>query len=234
MVIPLVWSALLSAAWGTTLKTSQPFLAGSTDPTQGSTGWALTSHGISEKLFTVDSTGNVVGQIAKASTQLDKFSWEVHLKPGYKFSDGTAVTAKLVGDALTKLNKENSGAQASLGTMTMTPLDDLKLKIESERATPVMEAVFAEWPFVVYLASGVKYFFTGPYAIDTFVKDEKLELIPNLIISITPEQVNDLLPSSRKWPGSRQPRPLKQVILTWPSTSLWTHCRSCGSRTTSL
>ena len=39
----------------------QTFMAGAVDPTSGSTGWALTSHGISEKLFTVDKEGNIVG-----------------------------------------------------------------------------------------------------------------------------------------------------------------------------
>jgi peptide/nickel transport system substrate-binding protein len=110
---------------------------------------------------------------------LSKFSWEVSLKANYKFSDGTPVTAKHVGDALTRLNQKNSGAQASLGTMTMTPLDDLRLQIDSERATPVMTAVLAEWPFVVYLEKGGKSVFTGPYAIETFVENDRFDLVPN-------------------------------------------------------
>jgi len=185
MAFQLVWIALLvSAASGTNLKhkplaAGQTFLAGSANPTEGSTGWALTSHGISEKLFTVDSAGVIVSQVARSVKKHDKFSWEVNLKADYKFSDGTPVTAKLVADALTQLNQNNSGAKASLGEMTMTPLDDLRLKIQSERATPVMDAVLAEWPFVVYLEKDGNFFFTGPYAIETFVKGAKIELIPN-------------------------------------------------------
>jgi len=183
MAVPLLWIALLSAAAGTThaepIVISQPFLAGGEDPTQGSTGWALTSHGISEKLFTVDSKGNVVPQVGQAVKKLDKFTWEVHLKADYKFSDGTPVTAALVAQALTKLNKDNSGAQASLGSMTVTALDDLKLKIASEKATPVIEAVLAEWPFVIFLEKDGKFVFTGPYAVKTFVKDDRFELTPN-------------------------------------------------------
>ena len=37
-------------------------IPGSTDPTAGSTGWALTSLGVGEKLFTVDRYGFIVGQ----------------------------------------------------------------------------------------------------------------------------------------------------------------------------
>ena len=44
----------------------QTFLAGSTDPTTGSTPWSLTSHGVSEKLFTVDQDDNIIGQVAKS------------------------------------------------------------------------------------------------------------------------------------------------------------------------
>eukprot|EP00747_Dinoflagellata_sp_TGD_P216008 gnl/TRDRNA2_/TRDRNA2_88633_c0_seq1.p1 gnl/TRDRNA2_/TRDRNA2_88633_c0~~gnl/TRDRNA2_/TRDRNA2_88633_c0_seq1.p1 ORF type:complete len:548 (+),score=60.68 gnl/TRDRNA2_/TRDRNA2_88633_c0_seq1:43-1644(+) len=176
-------AVLLSAASGAShekpLVLGQTMLAGSTDCTSGSTGWALTSHGIAEKLFTVDSQGQIVGQVAKSVKKLDKFSWEVTLKSGYHFSEGTPVTAKLVADALTRLNEVNSGAQASLGKMTITPLDDLKLKIQSERATPIMESVLAEWAFAVHLKKGTEYFYTGPYAVLTFAAGDKFDLVPN-------------------------------------------------------
>ena len=63
----------------------QTFMAGAVDPTSGSTGWALTSHGISEKLFTVDKDGNIVGQVADSVERVSDNVWEVTLKDGYKF-----------------------------------------------------------------------------------------------------------------------------------------------------
>ena len=54
------------------------FLAGSTDPTTGSTGWALTSHGISEKLFTVNEKDEIVGQVAQSVKKVNKFTWDVN------------------------------------------------------------------------------------------------------------------------------------------------------------
>jgi peptide/nickel transport system substrate-binding protein len=71
----------------------QTMLAGSEDPTSGSTGWSLTSHGISEKLFTIDKDGKTVPQVAASCTKVSKFIWEVTLKAGYKYSDGTDVTS---------------------------------------------------------------------------------------------------------------------------------------------
>ena len=58
----------------------QTFMAGAIDPTSGSTGWALTSHGISEKLFTVDKDGNIVGQVADSVERVSDNVWEVTLK----------------------------------------------------------------------------------------------------------------------------------------------------------
>ena len=100
----------------------QTFMAGAVAPTSGSTGWALTSHGISEKLFTVDKDGNIVGQVADSVERVSDNVWEVTLKDGYKFSDGTDVTAQAVADALTELNTvdPNGAGMASVGTMTVT------------------------------------------------------------------------------------------------------------------
>jgi len=60
----------------------QTFMAGAIDPTSGSTGWALTSHGISEKLFTVDKDGEIVGQVAESVERVSDNVWEVkHPRP---------------------------------------------------------------------------------------------------------------------------------------------------------
>jgi len=175
-------AAVLSVASATSLTqvvVGQTFLAGSTDPTQGSTAWALTSHGIAEKLFTVDRTGAIVGQLGESVRKLDALSWEVTLKSGFKFSDGTPLTADHVVDAFTQLNQVNSAAQASLGAMTVTQVGSATVRIQSERATPVMDAVLAEWPFVVYLVRDGQRLFTGPFAVQTFVEGDKFELVPN-------------------------------------------------------
>merc|ERR1719421_1784848 len=96
----------------------QTFMAGPTDVTAGSTGWAMTSHGISENLFTVNKNGEIVGQVAASVSKVSEFIWDVTLKSGYKFSDGTDVTAQAVADCLSELNSANSNAQATIGTMT--------------------------------------------------------------------------------------------------------------------
>merc|ERR1719387_1273466 len=155
-------------------------VAGNDDATQGSTGWSLTAHGIAEKLFTVDKDGDIVGQVAESCTKVSDKVWDVKLKAGYKFSDGTAVTAQDVATCLKELNTVNSNGGSSLGTMTVTAPDDLTVRIESERSTHIMDSVLAEWVFTIYKkdANG-KFTFTGPYVPKRFAGSH-IDLVPNM------------------------------------------------------
>lgn len=183
LCVGLSWAQVLNST--DPVVVGQTFLAGGLDPTVGSTAWALTSHGISEKLFTVDKDGEIVGQVAESVSKVSENVWEVMLKPDYKFSNGMPVTAQSVATCLQELNTKNSDAQSTLGQMTVTALGGglgggLKVRIESERPTHVMMTVLAEWVFVVYLkdSSSGTYVFTGPYKVDTF-SSVLVRLTPN-------------------------------------------------------
>ncbi|KAL3911099.1 MAG: hypothetical protein SGARI_001807, partial [Bacillariaceae sp.] len=160
----------------------QTFLAASTDPTSGSVPWALISHGIAEKLFTVDQDGEIVSQVGLRVDKVDDDGslWDVSIKSNYKFSDGTRVDAQHVADALNELNEKNDGARASLGAMNVTVVSDDTVRIASERPTHVMDAVLAEWPFVIYTrdAQG-EFVYTGPYIAAHFAGGDHIDLIPN-------------------------------------------------------
>merc|ERR1719271_1678566 len=159
---------------GQTFMTAVPIV-----PHAGSAGWSLTSHGISEGLFTVGKDGNIVPVVAESVSKVSEFVWDVTLKSGYKFSDGTAVTAADVVACLTELNTENTKAQASLGTMTVTE-EAGKVRITSTTSTHIMESVLAEFVFVIYKKdSSDNYVFTGPYAVADAVADSHINLVPN-------------------------------------------------------
>ena len=154
---------------------------GSLDPREGSTPWSLTTHGLAEKLFTVDKNGEIVGQVASSTTQVSDYVWDVTLKTDYKFSDGTVVTGQIVADCLNELNTENSAATSSLGTITATAPDATTVRILSSTGTHVMDAVLAEWVFTVYLADATAvggFLFTGPYAVANFAAGD-IVLAPN-------------------------------------------------------
>jgi peptide/nickel transport system substrate-binding protein len=164
---------------GERLVVGQTSIAGALDPTKGSYSWSLTSHGISEKLFTVDETGELVGQVGESVTKISGTVWEVEIKPNYKFSDGTPVDAKHVVDCLMLLNKENSSARSSLGSITASVVDDITVRIESEKTTHIMTSVLAEWVFVIFKKdSDGNFIFTGPYVPEHFAEDH-IDLVPN-------------------------------------------------------
>lgn len=169
-----------ASAWAEQrLVIGKTFLAASADPAEGSAGWALTSHGVAEKLFSVDREGRVVGSLARSVERAADGSWELTLEPGRRFSDGTAVTAADVAAALSRTNERNPAARASVGRMTLQPLDDRKLRIRTERPTPVMAAVLAEWPFVVYRMVAERPLYTGPYVIAALRAGDAIDLVPN-------------------------------------------------------
>merc|ERR1719482_779200 len=175
----LVALAELASTTSEPIVVGKTFMAGSVDPTSGSTGWALTSHGVSENLFTVNKDGEIVGQVAESVSKVSEFIWDVTLKSGYKFSDGTAVTAQAVADCLSELNSANSNAQATIGTMTVTAQSATVVRIESTISTHIMDSVLAEWVFTIYKRDGSDFVFTGPYKVDTFVAGDYIDLVPN-------------------------------------------------------
>lgn len=117
--------------------------------------------------------------MAQSVSKVSEFVWDVTIKSGYMFSDGTPVNAQHVADSLTEQNTKNENAQSSLGTMTVTVLGRSSLRIQSERATHVMDSVLAEWAFVIYTRDPEgNFLFTGPFAIKAFLEDQ-IKLVPN-------------------------------------------------------
>eukprot|EP00966_Prymnesium_polylepis_P301734 6971245-Prymnesium_polylepis.1 len=172
----------VSAQTNSSLIVGQTFLASVDDPAQGSAGWALVSHGVGEKLFTVDSQDVIVAQLATTAVRTADNVWTISLAPGRFFSDGSPVTAADVATSLGRTNQQNNAAQSSCGIMTFTAQGALTLTIATSVNTPIMESVLAEWPFVVYkslsTAPVTGRVFTGPYAIESLAASE-LNAIPN-------------------------------------------------------
>ncbi|MGQ0675121.1 MAG: ABC transporter substrate-binding protein, partial [Rhodospirillales bacterium] len=162
-----------------TIAIGKPFIAAGVDPTKSSNGWALTSHGISQNLFIVDKQGVVSPWLAAGVERAGDKSWIVRLKPGVKFSDGSAMDAAAVAAALKRSNELNGNARASTGRIEIGVLDPLTLRIASERAVPNMASVLAEWPLAIYKAVGEEFFFTGPYKVAAVKPGIEFSLAPN-------------------------------------------------------
>ncbi|BCP53868.1 peptide-binding protein [Kaistia sp. 32K] len=163
-----------------TLRVGASFITSGLDPAKGSNGWALTSHGVGETLFAVDKDGVLVPELAESAERADELVWLVKLKPGRHFSDGTAVSAETVGAGLAHTMANNKAALATGGTLRFEAVDPLTMKVTTEKPVALIQALFAEWPLVIYhLKEDGTATFSGPYAVKTFRPDAEIELEPN-------------------------------------------------------
>jgi len=149
------------------------------DPREGSNGWWLVMHGVGEKLFTLNSDGEIVPEVAQSVGKVSEFEWDVDLKPDYKWSDGTAVTAQDIADCLNELNRTNPNTQSTLGDIEATVPCDGTVRIKTSRATHIMDAVLADYVFTMYKKDGSNFVYTGPYKITEFVANDHVDLVPN-------------------------------------------------------
>jgi peptide/nickel transport system substrate-binding protein len=162
------------------LRVGASFIASGLDPAKGSNGWALASHGIGENLFSVDKDGELVPELAVSAERVDELTWRVRLKPGRQFSDGTPVSAEAVSSGLAHTMSNNKAALATGGKLAFQAEDPLTIKVTTERTVPLIQALFAEWPLIVYgLKADGSAVFSGPYAVQSFKPDAEVELVAN-------------------------------------------------------
>ncbi|WP_117190236.1 ABC transporter substrate-binding protein [Rhizobium terrae] len=180
------WLAAASLAAAGTAVAAEPLRVGATyitsgtDPAKGSNGWALVSHGVGENLFTVDKDGRLVPELAEKAERTGDLTWTITLKPGRMFSDGTPVAAKALAAGFENTFVNNKAALATGGKLTFKAIDDLILKVKTEKPVPYIQALFAEWPLIAYKpASDGNAVFTGPYRIEAFKTDASITLEPN-------------------------------------------------------
>ena len=146
----------------------------------GSNAWSLTADGVSETVFMQDKDGNLVSRFLDSIEQKDDLTWEIKLKSGVKFSDGTDVDAQAFCDSMNSIMQNNEMASSSAGMITFTATDDATVTLTTERETTVMPSVLCEYNMVVCKDNGdSSYVFTGPYVIDSMDPGVELDLVPN-------------------------------------------------------
>lgn len=163
-----------------TLRIGQSFMTNGLDPAKGSNGWALASHGVGENLYTVNQAGELVPELAQTAERIDDLNWKITLKKDRSFSDGTPVTAKAIASGFDNTFALNKAAHATGGLIKFETPDDLTLMVNTEKPVALIQALFAEWPLIVYkLNDKDEAVYTGAYAISAFKADTSLDLIAN-------------------------------------------------------
>ena len=150
------------------------------DPTYGGNPWSLTADGISETIYTQDVNGNLVSHLADDLQQVDDLTWELTLKDGVKFSDGTDVDAQAVADGMNAVMAANPNASATAGVITFAAKDAKTVTLTTERKTTVMKSILTEWANVVFKGNADDgYVFTGPYVLADLNPGVSVSLVPN-------------------------------------------------------
>ncbi|MCY6379996.1 ABC transporter substrate-binding protein [Hoeflea prorocentri] len=172
-------AGVIASAAAENVTVGQTFLASGLDPADGSTGWALVSHGIAEQLFSVSRDGEVIPNLAASATKNADGSWMIELSPERFFSDGTPVTAKLVAAALNRTGEANASARATAGRLIFEAVDNDTLNVTTEQPTAILPSILAEWAFPVYMETSGDPIFTGPFAVESFETGSAIEMVPN-------------------------------------------------------
>lgn len=158
----------------------QTNIASSINPTDSGVPWSLTSHGVSENLYTLNENGELVTRMIDTLEQVDPNKWRATLKKGILFSDGSIVDANAVVQSMNRILEENSFSNSTAGQMKFTKINDYSFDIETERPTKLMKSVLAEWTYVLFKETDDgKFVFTGPYMVDAFNAGVELKLSPN-------------------------------------------------------
>ena len=176
----LVAAAPAGAVAQEKLQVGATFLTSGLDPTRGSNGWALASHGIGEKLFMVDAEGRLVPELAERAERIDALTWRIELASDRFFSDGAPVTAAALAKGFENTFELNATARSTGGMLEFVAVDENTLEVSTERPVAYIETLFAEWPLIAHtLNDDGEAVFTGPYAVEAFYPDDRAELVAN-------------------------------------------------------
>lgn len=115
-----------------------------------------TSTHIFDRFLELDDNGHVQPKLALAWSMIDATNWEFRLRPGVKFHDGGAFTAKDVAFSLERIPTIKSSPAPYLrvvgGIAEVIPVDDLTLRVRTRGPTPLLHQVFTDL-FVVSAAA---------------------------------------------------------------------------------
>ena len=166
------------------------YIASNTNPVDNA--WDLTAHGISEGIYMQNEAGELVSRFVTDLTRVDDLSWNAQLTNAVKFSDGTDCDAQALADCMNYLQANNAMTNGTAGVVTFSVADDGSLDIVTERPTPVMASLLAEWCNVVFKQDGDNFIYTGPYMVKNLDSGVSLDLTPNPYYDDRADQRSDV------------------------------------------
>ena len=161
-----------------------PDLSGSLDPTISWEGWKVVKAGIYETLFAYDADMILQPKLATGYTQLNDTTWEITLRKGVTFHDGTPFNADSVLYSFNRvLNDSNTREYEYTFIKDVRKTDDYTIIIETNGnyapliaslVDPIMSIVSPNIIDVDKQPVG-----TGPFVFSSFESGTSLDLVKN-------------------------------------------------------
>lgn len=142
------------------------------DPVKEYNGWFTVRYGVGETLFKMDDQLQIQPWLATKGEQLSPLEWEITIRQGVRFHDGSLMTPKTVKESLEHLLTSNQRAAGELMIEQMTTTDHT-LRIKTKEPQPILLNLLAD-PYSTILHVGAKestgksVVATGPYQLTAF------------------------------------------------------------------
>ena len=142
------------------------------DPVKEYNGWFTVRYGVGETLFKMDDQLQIQPWLATKGVQLSPLEWEITIRQGVRFHDGSLMTPQTVKESLEHLLASNQRAAGELMIEQITATDHT-LRIKTKEPQPILLNLLAD-PYSTILHVGAKestgksVVATGPYQMTAF------------------------------------------------------------------
>ena len=166
------------------LNVAMTFLDEPPDPYQA--GWLAVPTGLAETLFKQDENLNTVPWLATASVQVEPKVWEISLREGVKFHNGTLMDAQKVKGSLDLALSRRPGTSVLLDVDRVEVKDPSTVAIHTNSPNPVLPGLLTNQntsiadPDTVPKSVDDSAEFasmTGPFKLVSFTADQKMSVV---------------------------------------------------------
>ena len=171
-----------------TLKAGVIWLDSPLDPVEGA--WAATQAGMAENLFRLSATDlSPEPWLATGAEQIDPMTWQIGIRDGVRFHNGTAMDADAVKASLERTIRLSSSSGERLGIASMEVKDPLTIIVHTMEPRPTLPGLLTVSQTAIVDAAaadaaGEGNFWsagamTGPYIPTEYVLKERLIGVAN-------------------------------------------------------
>lgn len=167
------------------INTALAYMEPGLDPSNGTYGWVTVRMGVTETLVKLNDEVKIDMWLAESINNTDQTTWEVVIRDGISFSNGTPVNAQAVKTCFERTLK-NSERAVDLSKISSMEADGQKLTIKTSQPNAALRNNLAEPVFSIYDATqsdesiNTSVIGTGPFVVSSFVPEQSAQLKKNV------------------------------------------------------